>query len=134
MEDTAQNLGLAMRVFGELYPIRTTSYKTLLDRAKLGGSVLSKLSRPKLARTLNDCLGVYSSEALLLIRDEKVSAAHSGSLDDYSVLPIDMLLNSLTKKLDERFPENVFESGYSDHALTSASWSMPAQKEELLAV
>lgn len=134
VEDTAQNLGLAMRVFGELYPIRTTSYKTLLDRAKLGGSVLSKLSRPKLARTLNDCLGVYSSEALLLIRDEKVSAAHSGSLDDYSVLPIDMLLNSLTKKLDERFPENVFESGYSDHALTSASWSMPAQKEELLAV
>ena len=132
-EDTAHNLGLAMRVFGDLYPIRTTSYKTLLERAKLNGSVLPKLSRPKLARTLNDCLEVYSSEALLLIRNEKVSAVHSGNLEDYSVLPIDLLLKSLTKKLDERFPKNVFESGYSDHALTSAAWSMPGQKEELLA-
>lgn len=133
VEDTAHNLGLAMRVFGDLYPIRTTSYKTLLERAKLNGSVLPKLSRPKLARTLNDCLEVYSSEALLLIRNEKVSAVHSGNLEDYSVLPIDLLLKSLTKKLDERFPKNVFESGYSDHALTSAAWSMPGQKEELLA-
>lgn len=132
VEDTAQNLGLAMRVNGELFPIRTTSYKSLLERAKLGGTVLPKLSRPKLARTLNDCLEVYSSEALLLIRDEKVSAAHSGDPTDYSVLPIDDLLKALTKKLDDRFPGSVFEYGYSDHALTSASWTMPGQKEDLL--
>lgn len=132
VEDTARNLGLAMRVEGELYPIRTTGYKTLLERAKLGGSVLPKLSRPKLARTLNDCLALYSSEALLLIRDEKVSAAHSGNADDYSVLPIDQLLQSLEKKLDSRFPGNAFESGYRDHAVTSASWTMPGQKEDLL--
>lgn len=132
VEDTAQNLGLAMRVNGELFPIRTTSYKSLLERAKLSGTVLPKLSRPKLARTLNDCLEVYSSEALLLIRDEKVSAAHSGDPTDYSVLPIDDLLKALTKKLDDRFPGSVFEYGYSDHALTSASWTMPGQKEDLL--
>lgn len=132
VEDTAHNLGLAMRVDGNLYPVRTTAYKSLLDRAKLSGTVLPKLSRDKLARTLNDCLAVYSSEALLLIRNEKVSAAHSGDPADYSVLPIDALLKALTQKLDDRFPGSVFESGYRDHALTSASWTLPGQKDDLL--
>ena len=52
VQDTIHGLGLAMRVEGNLYPIRDTAYKSLLDRAKLRGSVLPKLSRPKLARTL----------------------------------------------------------------------------------
>ena len=34
VEDTAKNLGLAMRVDGECYPLRMTAYKSLLDRAK----------------------------------------------------------------------------------------------------
>ena len=34
VQDTACNLGLAMRVDGELYPVRMTAYKSLLDRAK----------------------------------------------------------------------------------------------------
>lgn len=132
VEDTSKNLGLAMQVEGKMYPIRMTAYKTLLDRAKIGGTVLPKLSREKLARTLNDCLEVYGSDALLLIRNEKVSAAHSGDPTDYSILPMDELLQTLHKKLEERFPGNNFFSGYCDHALTSASWTMPDQKEELL--
>ena len=44
--------------------MRDTAYKSLLDRAKLRGSVLPKLSAPKLARTLNDCLHVFTSDAL----------------------------------------------------------------------
>lgn len=38
VKDTAENLGLAMRVNGELYPVRMTAYKSLLDRAKIGGT------------------------------------------------------------------------------------------------
>lgn len=132
VEDTAQNLGLVMELGFDCYPIRTTAYKSLLDRAKIGGTVLPKLSREKLARILNDCLEVYSSDALLLIRNEKVSAAHSGDPVDYSVLPINELLKALTKKLDDRFPRSEFQAGYTDHALTSASWTMPGQKENLL--
>lgn len=132
IEDTVKNLGLAMLIGHDYYPIRTTAYKSLLARAKIGGTVLPKLSRETLARILNDCLAIYSSEALLLIRDEKVSAAHSGNSVDYSVLPIDELLKAVTRKLDDRFPGSEFQSGYSDHALTSASWTMPGQKEELL--
>ena len=71
VEDTAENLGLAMRVDGSYYPVRSTAYKSLLDRAKISGSALPKLSRQRLASVLNDCLELYSSETLLLIRDEK---------------------------------------------------------------
>ena len=54
----------------------------------------------------------------LLIRDEKVSAVHSGDAVDYSILPIDKLLKTVQEKLDARFPGNQFENGYSDHSLT----------------
>lgn len=132
VEDTADNLGLAMMVDHQYYPIRGTAYKSLLDRAKIGGTALAKLSRTALADVLNACLRLYHAEALLLLRDEKVAAVHSGDEMDYSVLPVDVLLEVLQKKLDIRFPGSVFEEGYCDHSLVSASWSMPGQKEELL--
>lgn len=130
--DTAQNLGLALQVDGSLYPIRTTAYKTLLDRAKIGGTALPKLSRKDLSDVLNACLALHGSDALLLIRDEKVSAAHSGDEKDYSVLPMDELLGSLEKKMEERFPGYVFGGGYSDHAFTYGDWTFPGQKDDLL--
>ena len=130
--DTADHLGLAVKVDGRWFPLRDTSYPSLLDRAKINGTALPKLSREKLSGVLNTCLPLHKSEALMLIRDEKVSAAHSGDTRDYSVLEIDQLLDSLQAKVDERFPGNVFTAGYSDHAITSASWSLPGQKRELL--
>lgn len=132
VDDTADNLGLAMRVNGELFPMRMTAYKSLLDRAKIGGTALPKLSREVLAEVLNACLRLYSADALLLIRDEKVAAVHSGDAVDYSVLPVDELLATLKGKLDAQFNGNVFESGYCDHAMVSASWTMPNQKEDLI--
>jgi len=132
VQDTACNLGLAMRVDGELYPVRMTAYKSLLDRAKIGGTALPKLPRKILAETLNACLQLYSSDALVLIRDEKISAVHSGDTVDYSVLPIDELIETLKRKLDARFPDNEFDTGYCDHSLTGASWRMPKQKDDLL--
>ena len=78
---------------------------------------------------LNSCLELHKDSALLLIRDEKVSAAHSGDGRDYSILEIDQLLDGLQKKMDERFPGNSFESGYSDHSITSASWICPVRKK-----
>ena len=81
---------------------------------------------------LNSCLALHRDSALLLVRDEKVSAAHSGDNRDYSVLEIDQLLDGLQKKMDERFPGNQFSSGYVDHSITSASWTLPGQREDLL--
>ena len=123
--DTAEHLGLAIKVGGRYFPVRDTAYKSLLDRAKINGTALPKLSRDKLADVLNSCLALHKDSALLLIRDEKISAAHSGDDRDYSVLEIDQLLDGLQKKMDERFPGNRFKGGYSDHAITSASCSAP---------
>ena len=78
IKDTAANLGLALNVDGNIYPVRSTAYKTLTERAKINGTALPKLSRKDLANVLNACLSVHNSDALLLIRNEKVSAVHSG--------------------------------------------------------
>ncbi len=132
IHDTAENLGLALRIGSDIYPLRMTAYKTLLDRAKINGTALPKLSRKALADVLNECLAVHSSEALLLVRDEKVSATHSGDARDYSVLPIDELLHTLEENMKSRFPGYQFESGYADHSFTSGCWTFPGQKDDLL--
>ena len=132
IEDTAENLKLAIKVKDKFFPLRDTAYKSLLDRAKVGGSALPKLPREKLAELINFCLALHKDSALLLVRDEKVSAAHSGDTRDYSVLEIDQLLDGLQSKMDERFPGNQFSGGYVDHSITSASWTLPDQKTELL--
>ena len=132
IEDTAENLKLAIKVKDKFFPLRHTAYKSLLDRAKVGGSALPKLPREKLAELINSCLALHKDSALLLVRDEKVSAAHSGDTRDYSVLEIDQLLDGLQSKMDERFPGNQFSGGYVDHSITSASWTLPDQKTELL--
>lgn len=133
VEDTVANLGLALRVNGGLRPVRETAYKGLLDRAKISGSALAKLDRKDLADVLNVCLQLHQKQqALVLVRGEKVSAVHSGDEKDYSILPIDELLETLQGNLDERFEGNEFESGYSSYSLTSAFWKLPKQKKELL--
>ena len=133
VEDTVANVGLALRVNGELRPVRDTAYRGLLDRAKISGSALAKLRRQDLADTLNVCLQLHrKQQALLLIRDEKISAVHSGDERDYSILPIDKLLETLQANLDERFMGNQFEKGYTSHSLTGATWKLPEQTSQLL--
>ena len=133
VEDTANNLKLALKYGGKFYPLRDTAWKGLLDRAKISGSVLPNLPKGDLAKVLNTCLRQHSNaSALLLIRDEKISATHSGDEKDYSVLPIDKLLETAITKLEQRFPGCKFESGYSSHAIASASWTLPNQRDDLL--
>jgi len=133
IEDTAKHLALAMKVDGVYFPLRETAWKSLLDRAKIGGTALPKLSREELANVLNACLALFSSEALLLIRNEKIAAVHSGDARDYSILLIDTLLLEFQKGLEERFPGADFENGYTDHEMTSASFLLPKQRDDLLA-
>jgi len=132
VNDTANNLGLAVSLNGQFYPLRDIALKSLADRAKINGSALPKLQKKDLANVLNTCLELHKASALLLIRDEKVSAAHSGDEKDYSVLEITELLDGMVQKLDTRFPKNLFGSGYTDHSRTHATWTLPEQCEELL--
>ncbi|MCQ2443037.1 MAG: hypothetical protein MJ077_08025 [Oscillospiraceae bacterium] len=131
-KDTANHIQLALSICGQLYPLRDTAYKSLLDRAKISGTALNHLTKEELASILNMCLSKFRSEALVLIRDEKITAVHSGDRRDYSVLPIDSLLLSLTGKLDSRFSGGQFVDGFRSHAISSASWTLPANRDELL--
>jgi len=137
--DTADNIGLAAAIkdpstnLGAYYPIRDTAYKSLLDRAKINGTVLPKLSREVLANTLNECLAVHTkSNALVLIRDEKINAFHSGDIADYSVLPVPELLNALVISINKRFEDAKFINGYTDHSICIAEFTFPAQREEIM--
>lgn len=132
VNDTAENLGLAINFNGSFYPLRDIAFKSLADRAKISGSALTKLQKKDLANVLNTCLELHKASALLLIRDEKVSAAHSGDEKDYSVLEITALLDGMIQKLDTRFPKYRFGAGYTDHSRTHATWALPEQREELL--
>ena len=130
--DTTENTRLAVKIEDYLWPVRDTAYKTILDRARVNGNSLPKISKELLSGILTNCCQLYREDALVLIRDQKVSAVHGGGENDYSVLPIDALLNKLQTVLDSRFPGSTFLSGYSDHALVSAKWSMPEQTEDLI--
>ena len=132
VQDTVRSLGLAVKQDGYYYPLRDTAYKSLLDRAKISGSALPKLSRRDLSVTLNACLALHKDSALTLFRGQKITAVHSGDGKDYSILPIHELIERLKNSLDERFPGNAFDSGYSDYSLTSAAWLLPDQKDDLL--
>ena len=94
--------------------ISTTAFDTeiesLIEAAKLDGAnewqVFTRVSLPL-------CQGALFSVAILvfidywnmveqpliLLRDEKVSATHSGDTKDYSVLPIDELLHTATAQV-----------------------------------
>ena len=133
IEDTSENLGLALKVGDQFYPLRDTAYKSLLDRAKISGTALPKLSRNRLADTLNCCLMVHDkAQALILIRDEKVAAVHSGDKRDYSTLPIHELMAALHETLEESFPGAIFKNGYCDHSIVCATFELPEQADELL--
>ena len=132
VKDTAENIGLAVKLDGVFHPMRDTAFKSLADRAKISGTALPKLKKEELANVFNYCLGLHSASALLLIRDEKVAAIHSGDEKDYSVLAVNELLDSVLENINIRFPGHEFGGGYADHNLASASWTFPDQKEELL--
>lgn len=128
--DTLRGTQLAVRIDGDLYPLRDTAYKTLLERARISGSALQKMRKETLAATLNECLALNGSGALALISRGKVSAVHSAR--DYSYLRISDLLSVLNESLTERFASGVSLTGaYADHAVTEAEFSLPPARDLL---
>lgn len=132
IEDTMENSKLAVCVEDALWPVRDTAYKTILDRARVNGNSLPKISKELLSGILTNCCRLYNENALVLIREQKVSAIHGGGQSDYSIMPVESLVFGLQGRLNARFPGNEFLGGYTDHALVTAKWSMPRQTEELL--
>lgn len=132
IDDTVRHLGLGLSVENKLYPLGDTAFASLLDRCKISGSVLGRMPRKVLSDTLNECLKLQRGKALLLIRDQKIRAVHSGDKRDYSVLASNWLLDSMCEFLSVNFPGNTFVNGYADHSRTTARWRLDGQTKQLL--
>jgi hypothetical protein len=65
MEDTMENTNLLMMVNGQDYPVRSCAIKTILERARISGHALSKVSSEVFSQILNYCMGVAAGQSLI---------------------------------------------------------------------
>lgn len=118
MADTQQHSKLLLKV-GEVYdPLRGCALASLCSRARISGESLHRLDQITLADILNWCLSLYKEPAQVYYSHDKISAVHS---KDYCRLPVSELMAVLTDSIASRFRGYVFESGYADAELSTAS-------------
>jgi len=123
--DTLQNTKLVLKTEEGNYPIRNCAIKTILERARISGPALSKVSKDIFAGILNECLNVAKGDALLKIADEKITALHGGDECDYAILEVAELFRLLTNYFQKNFPNYKYEGGSYEHSLVTAIWSFP---------
>ena len=127
IDDTMENTGLLLRVRDEVTPVRSCALKTVLERARISGAALAKVSKPDLADSLNRCLQIAAGKALLWYSDGKISAVHAGDERDYAVLEIPDLFEHTVRYLNANYPGHTFLGGDYDHATVTAVWALTGQ-------
>ena len=132
LADTMENTSLLLNVNGQDYPVRSCALKTILERARISGNALGKVSKSVLTQILNYCLDVATGDSLIKVADEKVSAVHGGDPSDYAVLEMEEMFRSVKDFLDSEFPGNTFLTANYDHSIVSAIWSLDGQASDLL--
>lgn len=132
MVDTMENTSLLLSVNGSDYPVRSCALKTILERARISGNALGKVSKSVLTQILNYCLDVATGDSLIKVADEKVSAVHGGDPSDYAVLEMLPMFQSVKDFLDDEFPGNDFLTANYDHSIVTAIWSLEGQANDLL--
>lgn len=131
--DTEKNTQLALKIRGELYPVRSCAIKTILDRAGISGAGLRKLETADYAKVVNYCLKVAKGDALIKIADGKVSAVHGGDLHDYKILDMCTIFEVTMQYLNTHFKGSRYMegSGVFDHYRVSAMWELNGNQELL---
>lgn len=130
--DTMENTSLLLKVNGETYPVRSCAIKSILERARISGHALNKVSKKVFTQILNYCMDVASGDSLIKIADDKVSAVHGGDPKDYAVLEMLPLVQCVQTILDRDFSGNHFLTANFDHAIVTAIWSLDGQADELM--
>lgn len=130
--DTMANTRLIMKVQGNCYPVRSCALKSVLERARISGYALSKVSRAAFADILNYCLGVASGDSLIRLADEKVSAVHGGDPKDYAVMEMLPLFQHVCDYVNHEFPGSHFVTAHFDHSMATAIWRLDGQADQLL--
>ena len=132
LADTMENTSLLLSVNGQDYPVRSCALKTILERARISGNALGKVSKTVLTQILNYCLDVATGDSLIKVADEKVSAVHGGDPSDYAVLEMQAMFQCVKDFLDREFPGNTFLTANYDHSIVTAIWSLDGQASDLL--
>jgi hypothetical protein len=132
LEDTMENTSLLLKVDGKDYPVRSCAIKTVLERARISGHALNKVSKTVFAEILNYCMGVASGDSLIKIADEKVSAVHGGDPKDYTVMEMLPLFKATSDFLNREYPGNTFMTAHFDHSIATAIWRLDGQADNLL--
>lgn len=132
LEDTMENTSLLLKVDGKDYPVRSCAIKTVLERARISGHALNKVSKTVFAEILNYCMGVASGDSLIKIADQKVSAVHGGDPKDYTVMEMLPLFKAVCDYLDKEYPGNQFMTAHFDHTIATAIWRLDGQADQLL--
>lgn len=132
LADTMENTSLLLSINGQDYPVRSCALKTILERARISGNALGKVSKTVLTQILNYCLDVATGDSLIKVADEKVSAVHGGDPSDYAVLEMQAMFQSVKDFLAREFPGNTFLTANYDHSIVTAIWSLDGQASDLL--
>ena len=127
IEDTIANTKLVLKLEDDYLPIRSCAIKTILDRAQINGSALRRVSKPVLARMLNDCMRVGKGTALVKYLDDKVSAVHGGDKSDYAILNLSDLFRMTSEYLRNHYSKVQYKGGTFDHSLVSAIWELSGE-------
>lgn len=130
--DTMENTSLLLKVNGETYPVRSCAIKSILERARISGHALNKVSKSIFTQILNYCMDVASGDSLIKVADDKVSAVHGGDPKDYAILEILPLIQCVRSILDRDFAGNHFLTANFDHSIVTAIWSLDGQANELM--
>ena len=130
--DTMENTSLLLRVDGKDYPVRSCALKTIMERARISGNALGKVSKTVLTQILNYCMDVATGDSLIKVADDKVSAVHGGDPSDYAVLEMQEMFQSVHDFLGREFPGNTFLTANYDHSIVTAIWSLDGQANDLL--
>ena len=132
LNDTMDNTRLLLSVNGSEYPVRSCAIKTILERARISGHALNKVSSEVFTQILNYCMDVASGDSLIKVADDKVSAVHGGDPKDYAVLEMLPLFQKVKDYLEQKFPGCNFMTATFDHSLAMAIWSLDGQADALL--
>ena len=130
--DTMENTSLLLKVNGETYPVRSCAIKSILERARISGHALNKVSKSIFTQILNYCMDVASGDSLIKVADDKVSAVHGGDPKDYAILEILPLVQCVRSILDRDYAGNHFLTANFDHSIVTASWSLDGQANQLM--
>ena len=130
--DTMENTSLLLKDNGETYPVRSCAIKSILERARISGHALNKVSKSIFTQILNYCMDVASGDSLIKVADDKVSAVHGGDPKDYAILEILPLVQCVRSILDRDFAGNHFLTANFDHSIVTAIWSLDGQANELM--